>query len=523
MFLVGISHTGKAKLIEESNKIVPSAKIAKQRTIGTKKTWEDVCQKSKDAVYQIFSYVNIPNFREPFKSPDRQLSAGSGFCISPEGYVLTNFHVVNLASVIVMRHASLGHEQFELTYIGGCPERDIALLKLTQESHEKLLKLLRVQELPYLSCGNSDKLCEAQEIMTLGFPLGQENLKSSVGIVSGREDTPVGECIQTTAPINPGNSGGPFLDRQGNVIGICVLKHVDAEGVAYLLPINNVLLMQEAFFQYPIIRCPYWGIETRSTTEQTLDYLNVPQDGGIYLAKVKTGSEGKKAGLKKGDLLYEIDGLALDRHGYLESPWNGRKITLDNYLNRLPFGSTITMKIFRSGQKMTCTHTITPRQANPIDFIYPWIESMPKYEIIGGLVISQFTLNYLYFLREVSRHMGDVDFKSPTMAKYKKKDNQLEPRLCITSLLPDSQAHKSQAFNSTDFIIKTVNGIPVKTIDELRTAIAVSKNQKYLVVQTEGGSLVALSVDEIIKQEPILATRHHYKPSELTSLLAQDL
>lgn len=485
------------------------------------RSWEEVCKQSKDAVFQIYSYVSIPNFREPFKSPDRQLSAGSGFCMSPEGLVLTNFHVINLASVIIMYHPALGREQFELSYVSGCPERDTALLKLTPDSLERLKTLLKKDTIPFLKLGDSDKLCEGQEIVTLGFPLGQENLKISKGIVAGRENTHIGECIQTTTPVNSGNSGGVFLDKAGNVIGICSLKGVDTEGVAYLIPINSVMLMMETFFEQSIVRCPYWGIEIRPTTEQTLNYLQSPYNGGIYISNVKAGSIGELIGLQKGDLLYQIDGLDVDRHGYLESPWTNRKITVGTYLNRLAFGKTVCYTIFRNGDSFTFEYTITPRQSNPIDFIYPWIEAMPEYEIIGGFVVGQFTLNYLNILREMARRIGDSDLKSSSMMKYKEKDNQLEPRVCITSILPDSQAHKTESFNSSDLILSAVNGIPVKTLADFREAVAISAGGEYLVIQTEEGSLVALSTKNIIEQEPILAARHHYKISDLVTILAQ--
>lgn len=498
-----------------------SAQDISREDLKNNKSWEEICKQSKDAVFQIYSYVSIPNFREPFKSPDRQLSAGSGFCISPDGLVLTNFHVINLASVIIMHHPALGREQFELSYVSGCPERDTALLKLTPDSLERLKTLLKKDEIPFLKCGDSDKLCEAQEIMTLGFPLGQENLKSAIGIVAGRENTSIGECIQTTAPVNPGNSGGVFLDRAGNVIGICSLKGIDTEGIAYLIPINSVILMMERFLQQPIIRCPYWGIESRPTTEQTLHYLQSPYKRGIYISKVKAGSVGESMGLQEGDLLHQIDGLDIDRHGYLESPWTMRKITIGTYLNRLAFGTTVYCTIFRNEEDFTFEYTITPREQNPIDFIYPWIETMPEYEIIGGFVVGQFTLNYLNLLRELSRRVGDSDIKSSSIMKYREKDNQLEPRVCITSILPDSQAHKTESFNASDVIISTVNGISVKTIADFREAVTASAGGKYLVIQTEEGSLVALSIKNIIEQEPILAARHHYKISNLVAYLEE--
>jgi len=485
------------------------------------RSWEEVCNQTKDAVFQIYSYISMPNFQEPFKSPERQLAVGSGFCVSPDGFILTNFHVIDLASVIIMYNPMFGREQLELSYVSGCPERDVALLKLTPASLEKLKQLLNSDEIPYLKCGNSDKLCEAQEIMTLGFPRGQEPIKSSLGIVSGREDTSIGECIQTTAPVNPGNSGGAFIDKAGNVVGICALKGRNTEGIGYLIPINNVLLMMNAFLEQPIVRCPYWGLKPHPTTEHMLKYLQCPHKGGIYISNVKAESIGKLLGIQKGDILHQIDGIQIDRYGYLESPWTKRKITLIAYLNRLAFGETVSCTIFRNGEDITFKHVMTPRQRNAIDYIYPWIEAMPEYEIIGGLVVGQLTLNYLHLMKEVSQSRDRLGLNLLSMMKYMKKDNQLEPRVCITSILPDSQAHKAESISSTDLILSTVNGIPVKTLADFKEAVMASAGKEYLVIQTEGGSLVTLSIKNIIEQEPILADRHRYKISNLITILEQ--
>ena len=170
---------------------------------------------------------------------------GSGFFINEHGEILTNFHVIDQSIVTYIQIPSLGKDRFAVEFIGANPEKDFAKLRLTPEALEEIKQKLNVQTLPYLTLGDSDTLSEAQEIMALGYPLGAENLKVSIGRFAGRESTDIGECIQTTTPINLGNSGGPFLDYSGNVVGIATLKStaVDIEGIAYLIPINNITVM----------------------------------------------------------------------------------------------------------------------------------------------------------------------------------------------------------------------------------------------------------------------------------------
>src|SRR5579862_396723 len=175
-----------------------------QKTRGEKIDWSDICSNAKDAVVQIFSYTNEYPIFTPYKTPDRSGSCGTGFLISDDGYMLTNFHVIDQAVVICVQFPSLGKDNFQAELVGGCPDRDIALLRLMPHALNKVKALMGVESLPHLVLGDSDVLGHGDEVLVLGYPLGMENLKSSIGDYSGKESLSIGECIQTSAPINPG-------------------------------------------------------------------------------------------------------------------------------------------------------------------------------------------------------------------------------------------------------------------------------------------------------------------------------
>lgn len=207
-----------ANVLAKLRPLVNAQPKVSARTIdGTSgNTWLDVQKKVKDTVIQVYTHAIEYNWLEPYKTPEQGESCGTGFFINPKGDFITNYHVIAQGTSIEIQIPSFGLERFDVSIIGVAPERDIALLTLTKESREKIVK--KIGKVPYLVLGDSDRILRSQEVLALGYPLGQTRLKSTLGIVSGRER--MGGFIQITAPLNPGNSGGPALNTNGDVIGI---------------------------------------------------------------------------------------------------------------------------------------------------------------------------------------------------------------------------------------------------------------------------------------------------------------
>jgi serine protease Do len=484
-------------------------RIAPARVISSKSgnTWLDVQKQVKDTVVQVFSHVAEFNLLEPYKSPEQIEGAGSGFFINKNGDLITNYHVIAQSSSIEIQIPSFGLERFDVELIGVCPDRDIALLALTKDARIKIIKQLT--KIPFLNLGDSDQILRSQEVLALGYPLGQSRLKSTLGIVSGRERLGRSGFIQITAPLNPGNSGGPALTTNGEVIGINTGAVMEAQNVGYIIPINEVKSALKDLYKVKLLRKPTLGCIFTAATPEMVKYLGNPADGGWYIAKVFNGTLLENVGVKEGDMLYEINGYRVDMYGDINVPWSEDKASLFEFLNRLTVGDTINFVIYRKGTRKKFSFTFEHKYLAPVRMIYPEFEKDEiDYEIIGGLVVMPLSLNH------IARLISNV----PDLVRYGKDDLQHEKALILTHVFPNSQAFKARVLRSGE-IIEEVNGEKVKTLADFRRAILKSKQTRYITLHTDDSYYVVLSVDKIIAEENILAARYFFEPSRLLEQL----
>ena len=209
--------------------------------IRSHQLWRGVQQKAKDTVVQIFAFKFEKDIIEPYMMPYQRASRGSGFFIQYDEqiFIVTNAHVVDQAGGIHIRIPSLGQRPITVELVSICHDRDLALLKIVDEEIEFVIKGLG-GTISYLELGDSNYIYRADEVLALGYPLGQEALKSTTGVVSGVED----QFIQMSAPINPGSSGGPLLNELGEVIGVNsavannISSAVSVQNVGYSIPIK---------------------------------------------------------------------------------------------------------------------------------------------------------------------------------------------------------------------------------------------------------------------------------------------
>jgi len=506
--------------LEQTGQIVPELEPL---------SWPEVCSNAKDSVVQIFSYANEYPLFAPYKTPSRSAARGTGFLISDDGYILTNFHVIDSAVLICVQFPALGKDNFQAELVGACPDRDIALLRLVPTAVEKIKNAMDVTLLPHLTLGDSDLLGHGDQVLVLGYPLGLENLKSSIGDYSGKESLSVGECIQTSTPVNPGNSGGPFFNAAGTVVGICVLKTLDTEGIAYVIPINTAKRLLKDLATTKIVRLPEWGVTVIPTTDGSSKARGFPADGGVAVTAVSNGSLFHKHGIKKGDVLYAINDIKLDRYGYMNVAWSCDKTYFEDVLARFDFGALVALTVFRDGVFQKIDLEIACKNKEAIDWFYPWIDRNLEYEVLAGMVVVEMTLNHLELFNKIKavRTMGESDFKSPYVLKYGATNNRQEPRLFIAEIFPDSQIykalHRTDLFDTFDSVISKVNNIPVKTTQDFRDAVCAGIGKEFLTIETEGGTFVDLSIEELLKEEDGLAATYGFKKSQLMVELEQGL
>ena len=295
----------------------------------------DVIEKSSPAVVSIVSdTVSL----DPFRGfVEQESGIGTGFIVG-DNYVFTNKHVVsaNLNYKVVLNDGTTTYEVLEKHLD---PLNDFAILKIDNQD----------KDLPHLPLGDSDTLRVGQTVIAIGNALGEFSNTASKGIVSGIGRTivagdPFGstelldDVIQTDAALNPGNSGGPLLDLSGNVVGINVARSEGGENIGFSIPVNAIKSVYESFLETGEIQRPYLGIRYSLNTEESSALNRVPV--GAIVFDVLPNSPAQKAGLKKYDVILEVDGEKINKNN-----------SLAKIIARKKVGQEVTLKIDREGKE----------------------------------------------------------------------------------------------------------------------------------------------------------------------------
>ncbi len=229
---------------------------------------------------------------------------GAGLIWSEQGLILTNAHVVEGASRILVH--LYGGIRLPADLVGSDQATDLALLRVTLPKEHRTA----------VAIGDSDHLEIGQKVLAIGHPFGL-GYALTTGIISGLGASPDNAAllhdpmIQTSAPINPGNSGGPLVDHEGRVIGINTTILAGAQNIGFAIPIGQVKgVVQELQARGRVIR-PWLGITGRLLSDDIIDLFALPLAKGVLIAGVAKGSPAEKAGLRAGDLSIVLKGEPL--------------------------------------------------------------------------------------------------------------------------------------------------------------------------------------------------------------------
>lgn len=238
---------------------------------------------------------------------------GSGVVISPDGYIVTNNHVVEGASKIEVTFNDK-HKR-TATIIGNDPSTDLALIKV------------EASDLEYLAFADSDEVKVGEWVLAVGNPF---NLTSTVtaGIVSAKarninilgDGSTIESFIQTDAAINPGNSGGALVDMDGNLIGInaaIASRTGSYEGYSFAIPSNIVKKVVEDFLQYGSLQRAYLGISIVEITEELAEEKGITEMSGVYIMNVEERGGAKAAGIKEDDILLSVNNIPVNSNSQL--------------------------------------------------------------------------------------------------------------------------------------------------------------------------------------------------------------
>ena len=296
-------------------------------------------------------------FKEFFPGTgNNRRSLGSGVIIHPDGYILTNEHVVEKATSIKV--TLIDKREFDARLVGSDIKSDLAVIKIETK-----------ENLPHVSLGRSDDLMIGETVIAIGNPFGLQHTVTT-GIISalhrsikGGKSRVYRDFIQLDASINPGNSGGPLLNIDGSLIGINTAIFKQAEGIGFAIPINKAKRIINDLIRYGKVRRGWLGISVQSMTNEMLRFFQIDRVRGVVVTRVMEGSSGARAGLKRGDVILSLENSELsDKTDYSER------------VSTYPVGNTIYMKILRDGKKKSISLKVSLLPASQVDdYVNIWL------------------------------------------------------------------------------------------------------------------------------------------------------
>ena len=425
---------------------------------------DEVAEKAMRSVVEIdVTGYGVPENDESNSSQllQRQRSLGSGVIVDPDGYIVTNNHVVAGALRIrvtlapttvemVPYHTSLAHRQrvYEARLIGTNRSADLAVIKIEEKG------------LPFIPL--PDELFRVrlgQTVLAIGAPEGLDHTVTK-GIVSavGRQpdlDRPM-VYVQTDAPINPGNSGGPLVDRDGNLIGINTFIYSSgggSEGLGFAVPEPIVRFAYKEIKEHGSVRPITIGAHAQTITPDLAKGLGLSQDFGVIISDVDSGGPAEAGGLRAGDVVNSVDGVPID--------------SLPKYMAFLylhSVGHPMAIQVLRSGKPVTAS--IRPTEAPLTVEDYTDLIN-PKTDLIASLGIFVVDLE------------GAVASAVPTRSGT---------GVLVAGLLSGEPATLADLQQGD--VIRAVNGKPVTKTEDLRQQLDMFKPGDAVVLEVERQSVI---------------------------------
>ena len=394
-------------------------------------------------------FFRMPPIPNPGPEP-RGMGMGSGVIVSPEGYVVTNHHVVEGAKTVTV--ALIDKREFTGSIVGSDPQTDLAVIKIQGDN------------LPFIPWGDSSKLEVGDYVLAIGSPFGLHSTVTQ-GIVSAKGRGGMGitqyeDFIQTDAAINPGNSGGALINMHGELVGIntAILSRTGGyQGVGLAIPASIGQHVYTSLVKTGNVTRGFLGVGIQAVTPALAKSFHLDRPDGAIVTEVRDESPAARAGLRRGDTIIR----------YQEQPVTGPR-ELQRAVTTTPVGTEVTITVMRDGTEQTLHTTIVEH---------------PKGQQVAA---SQQT-------DAESRLAGlTVEDLTPRTAKRLGIDGHVAG-VVVTDIRAGSQAEQAGLVQGD--VIREINHTPVKSSQDFRQAVnALPKEQMILLFINRQGTSLFLTV-----------------------------
>lgn len=458
------------------------------------------------------------DWSQPYNRQTSANGSGSGAVIDADDsyfYILTAFHVVDSASRVHCSFATLGRAIYDADLLGACPEVDVALLRVSKQ----LLPTAGTSSVSILPLGNSDKVQSGDIIRAVGFPLGENSVWSTNGVIAGRL-AETGQ-FQTDVAINRGNSGGPAIDKNDCLIGVVVSKHSRGSQMGYVAPlaqfksrlpemrasvVHNAL---SAAGKNGLVHIPSHNAVLGTSTRALLDSLGAPRSlSGAYVRYVFPESALHRAGVRSGDVLSRL-GCALDNYGQVETQfWNDR-LHVDALMRRAPLPIELQIDWWSSVEQRIRSAVVLLDKPLLFGLAERYPPRQPvDYETFGGVVVMPLNIAHMrsnHRFRERYAHVA----QEPKLFAH--------PPLVVTHVMPGSSLSGKALIEPID-CIASVNGSPVKSLQEYRQALlrGAENGERFVSWTTNDGQKTALLYIDAVRETLQFAKELGFTVSDTT-------